>query len=395
MKTAKRFFGLLLFAGLFILSFRMLDRRIQQTGLPNDPLPRFCSQSLPLLVLGHQFSQAFVLDPNNRELILMGANLLAGVKIDEALSLLDEGMLSQPSEWKYPELAGFLYFYHKKDPVMAARLYERAARLPGHPPFVPSIASKLYEESGFFTQAIGVLKNLAHDSRDMRVRQGFESRVEEIETRLQKRMFRVPVELLGVLTFPRLQVRMNRFNPYAELESTILIDLLDQPDKVVPRDVAIITSVLRSRLGQEIWIQLETDEAGRLLAVGEAWVATWLEENGEPLLPKLLEAIQKRSLLHSGDPILGYSGQIVQIRGHLQTFIQADPAPVWTWLEQDLPRVLLAVEDLPSFLKAGGARWLGIPTGTKLTLDALMTASSEGVAVVHLLHPDQINPVQE
>lgn len=415
--------------GLFVLSLFMLNRQKQQPiDSGPEPLPHFRKNTLSLFTFGHRalvsdflmarglsyygghrtslkevsfsdlknlFSLAFYLDPQNRELILLGTNLLVEKSLKDALSLLHEGMRFHPDYWKFPEMAGFLYYYYAKEPILAARFYERASRLPGHPPFVPSISSKLYEESGFFNQAIRVLRNLAQENNDERVQQSFEERIGEIEGRLRLRRFRVPVVLEAVDTPLRLQVRMKRFNPYGELNSNIVVDFSDTVIQFDDAEPWLLTLLWRMRIGQEIWIQLDTNESGRLVSVNGAWKGSWLGEGGEALLERALNDIRSRKTIGHGDALEGISGQFVRVCGHLSAIKEDKGNVVFVWKEPGLPSVMIAKEDVVSFSNHDWSRWIHEKSNQVVAVNSLLTMLERGVLFLPLIHPDQIQMCQE
>ncbi len=423
MTILKRCFVALLVMGLLFVSARMLERNQKADFQKKGSLPRFRAEILPLFSCGHSalladllvarglsffganrlaedksvfdgladlFSQAFKLDPENRDLILFGANTLVGTDLMAAVSLLELGMRHHPQYWKFPELVGFIYYYHVRDSVMAARYYEQAARLPDHPPFVPSISSKLYEESGFFEQAIAVLRNLAEGSRDEKVRQGFEERVQQIEDRLRLRRFRVPVELQSVMSATRIGLEMRRFNPYPELESGLLLDLSWQVPDLGESERAIMASVWQQRLGGEIWMQLRTDDEGQLVWSGEAVLGALQGDGGEDLVEKLMQHITNQSTLSGGSPWPEHAGQVVRVCGILKEVREENGDLILIWLESDLPPVRIAAVNRENFAPENWPLWLEDRQGLPQAVSALLTISFGNEPALLVSHPAQI-----
>ncbi len=130
------------------------------------------------------FVTAVEMDPMNREALLMAGNLLAPVDIQSAIDVLKLGMFYHPMDWKFPEMIGFFYYFRLNRTRLAARYYELAAKLPGHPPYVPSISSKLYEEAGRYREAIRVLYNFYSTTNDKRLKQVFKDSIDEIQKKI-------------------------------------------------------------------------------------------------------------------------------------------------------------------------------------------------------------------
>lgn len=421
--TWKKATAILMTIALFMISAQVLERKRTFSSHRLDSLPRFHTQTLAFFSVGHAalvsdllmartlsylganrhrtdraafegileiFVQAIEMDPNNRELILFAANTLAEIDFRAAIRLLGLGRLYHPGYWKFPELAGFLYFYYAHDPVIAARMYEQAARFPGHPPFVPSIASKLYEESGNFRQAVLVLQNLASGSVDRKVRQGFEARLQQIQERVRLRRFRVPVDLLAVLSATRLQVQMRRFNPYSELDSTLLIELTAPKPSLDLCQQAIVASVWRNWLGKELWMQLQTDEEGQLLQTDLVFKGCLLSENGDDLTMRILQQIDSCPTLFSGSNWSEYTGRVVRICGHLQNLQANGNGIELCWNEADLPPAWIAAVDQEMFAVGNGQSWLDV-TGLSLqAITALLVVNADNHTGLALLHPAQI-----
>ncbi|MGE5343047.1 MAG: tetratricopeptide repeat protein [Candidatus Omnitrophota bacterium] len=133
------------------------------------------------------FLTAVELDPLNRDAFLMAGNTLADIDTRAAIEILTLGMRYHPQYWKFPEMIGYHYFFRLKDPARAAQYYELASTLPGHPPYVPSLSGKFYEEIGRYEQAIRVLYNFYSTTTDKRLKQSFKASIDEIAEKLRNR----------------------------------------------------------------------------------------------------------------------------------------------------------------------------------------------------------------
>lgn len=149
--------------------------------------------------LYHLFDVLTDIDPYNKESYLFGARLLTLVDVNLSNRLLEKGMKYHPDYWKIPELIGFNYFYHLKEPEKAAKYYEIASNLPGHPPYVPSLAGKFYSEIGMFEEAIKVLKNFYETTQDKRLKEDFGEQIEELEQKIREKREKLPARVTKVL----------------------------------------------------------------------------------------------------------------------------------------------------------------------------------------------------
>lgn len=133
------------------------------------------------------FFTAIEMDPLNIDACLLAGNILSEIDIHGAIEILKLGMRNNPESWKFPEMIGFKYWYKLKDSKKAARYYEIASHLPGHPPYIPSISGKLYEENGRYNEAIRVLYNFYSTTQDKRLKESFKQSILELQERINHR----------------------------------------------------------------------------------------------------------------------------------------------------------------------------------------------------------------
>lgn len=148
--------------------------------------------------LYHLFDVLTDIDPYNKESYLIGARLLTLVDVNLSNKLLEKGMKNHPDYWKIPELIGFNYFYHLKEPEKAAKYYEIASNLPSHPPYVPSLAGKFYSEIGMFDEAIKVLRNFYETTENKRLKEDFREQIEELEQKIRERREKIPARMIKI-----------------------------------------------------------------------------------------------------------------------------------------------------------------------------------------------------
>jgi len=180
------------------------------------------------------FSTALKMDPRNVEGFLMAGNLLSGIDVQEAIDILKLGMSFHPQHWKFPEMIGYIYFYQLKDSANAGKYYELAAGMPGHPPYIPSLSGKFYQESGRYKEALRVLHNFYSTTTDKRLKESFKQSIDEVEKRLKSGAFSLQAEVLDVTGPISLLVRPDRNNPQFTLAETEVVTLQNAvpPEKV-------------------------------------------------------------------------------------------------------------------------------------------------------------------
>lgn len=128
--------------------------------------------------LYHILDMATTLDPQYYDVYWYGSSILPTV--EETIKLLEKGRKNFPSNWKLPEMIGFNYHFHLKDYFKAAQYYEIASSLPGHPPYVPSLAGRFYEEAGDLDSAIRVLNNFYITSERDDLKEDFARRIQQL-----------------------------------------------------------------------------------------------------------------------------------------------------------------------------------------------------------------------
>ncbi|MCP5106374.1 MAG: hypothetical protein GY950_23515 [bacterium] len=143
----------------------------------------------------------------------MANNTLSSVNIEDSIEILKLGMKYHPDYWKFPEMIGFNYFYHLKDPHRAARYYEQAARLPGHPPYVPSLSGKFYQESGRYEDALRVLYNFYSTTEDKRLKKSFKNYIEAVQEKIRLKQFQLTALISKVLDGQTVEFQPDADNP--------------------------------------------------------------------------------------------------------------------------------------------------------------------------------------
>jgi tetratricopeptide (TPR) repeat protein len=67
---------------------------------------------------------------------------------DDAVRLLEKGVAAQPEDWRLVQALGFVHYWWRQDYVTAAQWFEKAAKIPGAPVWVASLAAATMEHGG-------------------------------------------------------------------------------------------------------------------------------------------------------------------------------------------------------------------------------------------------------
>ena len=99
---------------------------------------------------------------------LLGGIVLADSPhhVREALAILDRGAKSLPTDWRFPFYIGYTRYFSLGDPLAGGRAFEKAARLPGSPPYLPLLASRMLTEGREPQTALALLEAMVEQETD-------------------------------------------------------------------------------------------------------------------------------------------------------------------------------------------------------------------------------------
>ncbi|GMV23144.1 MAG: hypothetical protein AMXMBFR57_30930 [Acidimicrobiia bacterium] len=120
----------------------------------------------PHFVVAYQFGALFLAEPAPN----------GPGRLDQAMALLEKGRRVDPSRWQYPQYLGFLHYWYAGDPVAAGRQFEAAARLPGAPNWMQTVATSMYLKGGDGQAATLLLREMA-ESDDRWIREWARARL--------------------------------------------------------------------------------------------------------------------------------------------------------------------------------------------------------------------------
>lgn len=98
----------------------------------------------------------------------------------KANELLEKGVTPLPKVWQIPFYIGFNSFFFIRDYEKAAEYISRAAKVPGAPPFLAGLASRLYAEARRPDMAIEFLVEMYNSVDDDLLRKELEKRIKEV-----------------------------------------------------------------------------------------------------------------------------------------------------------------------------------------------------------------------
>ncbi len=86
--------------------------------------------------------------------------------IHEAMDVLRQGMEAHPDDWRFPFYIGYTHYFSLGDPLEGARAIETAARIPGSPPYLPLLASRMFTEGRAPETALSFLAEMVREETD-------------------------------------------------------------------------------------------------------------------------------------------------------------------------------------------------------------------------------------
>lgn len=119
------------------------------------------------------------LDPKGKHVFEFCGTLLSWIarQPGRSIAILSKGIESDPDYWRYYYLRGFSYWYFLEDFDRARSDFEYAARIPGAPTFLASLASRLIVAGGDVKSAIAFLRAGIETSSDEVAKAALEDRL--------------------------------------------------------------------------------------------------------------------------------------------------------------------------------------------------------------------------
>ncbi len=134
--------------------------------------------------LFHMLSLIIELDPRYDFPYYFGGIVLSleVSQVENANKILGKGMEAYPEKWEYPFYSGFNLYYHLDDSLKALPFIQKAADLPGSPPFVKTLVGTLILKSGNREGALSFYRELYQNTSDPMIRSKIEEKVNKIRS---------------------------------------------------------------------------------------------------------------------------------------------------------------------------------------------------------------------
>ena len=132
--------------------------------------------------LSHALNVVTTLDPQYIYAYDAGGTILAELahRVDWSNQLLEKGMKANPAAWRLPFTLGFNHFFHLHDYVKAGEYMSQAAKIPGRPLYVDTLAARLYVEGGNPLLALQYLETMIRQTKDPQFRAIYEDKYKEV-----------------------------------------------------------------------------------------------------------------------------------------------------------------------------------------------------------------------
>lgn len=132
--------------------------------------------------LFHALDVVTTLDPQYSYAYDAGGTILAELahRTDWSNQLLEKGLKANPAAWRLPFVLGFNYFFHLNDYVKAGEYMSQAARIPGRPYYVDTLAARLYVEGGNPLLALQYLEEMIRQTENSQLRAVYEDKYKEV-----------------------------------------------------------------------------------------------------------------------------------------------------------------------------------------------------------------------
>lgn len=100
--------------------------------------------------------------------------------VPEALATLERGGKRHPRDWRFPFYGGYIRYFSQGDPVEGGKSLLSAARIPGSPPYLPLLASRMLSEGRDPGTALAFLTGMMEEETDPGRREALQKRIREV-----------------------------------------------------------------------------------------------------------------------------------------------------------------------------------------------------------------------
>jgi tetratricopeptide (TPR) repeat protein len=125
---------------------------------------------LNLKLLAPLLDAATTLDPEFMEPYEYAAVILPGVKVEDAIRIINKGIAANPSAWRLYQHLGYIY-WQQKDFKGAADAYGRGATIPSAPSWMEAMKAKMLGEGGSRGTAREIYLHMYQEAGDDQVKE--------------------------------------------------------------------------------------------------------------------------------------------------------------------------------------------------------------------------------
>ncbi|MFN6964948.1 MAG: tetratricopeptide repeat protein [Pyrinomonadaceae bacterium] len=121
------------------------------------------------------------LDPHFTTAYSYGAVVLPAIDRDAAIRLTEKGIANNPTEWRFYQYLGYIY-WRSKEYDKAADAYRRGAMLPGVPSFMGLMAARMTTEGGSRETAREMYTQMLAEASDDQTKATAEARLRQLDS---------------------------------------------------------------------------------------------------------------------------------------------------------------------------------------------------------------------
>ncbi len=137
--------------------------------------------TLDLRLLPSLLRMTTTLDPQFLEPYYYGAVILPDLNADEAISLLNHGIATNPDNWRLYQHLGYIY-WQGGDYLKASDVYAAGAKIPNAPPWMLAMSARMKAEGGASQAAREMYTHLAEGSDDPNVKDMVEKQLMRLDS---------------------------------------------------------------------------------------------------------------------------------------------------------------------------------------------------------------------
>src|SRR4051812_35174297 len=142
---------------------------------------------LDLHLLPQLLRTTTALDPQFIAPYEYGAMILPEFNSDDAISLLNEGIAANPTNWRLYQHLGYVY-WQRHDYYKASEIYSAGAKIPGAPPWMAALGARMNAEGGSRAAAREMYRHLYDSTSDQAVKDMVTKQIMRLDSVDQREM---------------------------------------------------------------------------------------------------------------------------------------------------------------------------------------------------------------